>query len=225
MNISWPICLCLLPLFALHFNALSSLIRGVMQPVTLLLVCRALRTPNWPSIQTSWFFSVLFFHFYWILLPHASYLGCPLTTTDQIQIQIQRNNPLLPRRSVLHYAGTYVLKFHSCVGFFFIHYSNLCVCVCVWWGSWKGHGGTYVARLPRTGAAALSFDLGFAFFTRRGPTPNPHAIAFGEGPDRIGGARNGFHFCWCRDFFLVPCKNSPDNLRVCMVHKNYIFTE
>jgi len=145
MNISWPICLCLLPLFALHFNALSSLIRGVMQPVTLLLVFIALRTPNWPSIQTSWFFYVLFFHFYWILLPHASYIypGCPLTTTDQIQIQIQRNNPLLPRRSVLHYAGTYVLKFHSCVGFF-LSITQICVFVCVC-GGVRGRGP--VARM------------------------------------------------------------------------------
>jgi len=73
MNISWPICLCLLPLFALHFNALSSLIRRVLQAVGPVLLprppnhpisARADRTPNWPSIQTPWLWPVLFFHFY-----------------------------------------------------------------------------------------------------------------------------------------------------------------
>jgi len=52
-----------------------------------------------------------------------------------------------PPRSVLHYAGTYVLKFHFCVGFF-LSITQICVWLCMGVRPWTVEGGTYVARLP-----------------------------------------------------------------------------
>lgn len=114
-----------------------------------------------------------------------------------------------PPRSVLHYAGTYVLKFHFCVGFFYPLLKSVYGCVWVWGrGQWK------VARMlpgcPTYGGHGAKLWLGICIFYAPS-TNSPHAPALRGwecGKGRIGGARNGIHFCWCRDFFfsfLIPC--------------------
>lgn len=94
--------------------------------------------------------------FYWIYLPHLphAFLFPPLTSLSRGTTD--RANWFLGRGS-LHYAGTYVFKFHSCVAFFvfpffcatLLHLPSLIyaclMCVCGGTGSWgRGLPGCHV---------------------------------------------------------------------------------
>lgn len=152
--------------------------------------------------------------FYWIYLPHLPHAFLFPPPTGLSRGTTDRANWFLGRGS-LHYAGTYVFKFHSCVAFFvfpffcatLLHLPSLIyaclMCVRGGGAGWgRGEGGCQVATCRAT---ALSFDLGFAFFTRCGPLTDERIDGGGEeeGKRQAQNLGLGFHFCWCCDFIFA----------------------
>lgn len=200
----YPFAYAFLPLFALHFNALSSLIRWRYaihphtHPHTYIHIRMEPQSNSNPNCSSSIFSNRL-------VSISRFLLNLPPPLAPRFP---DRANWFLGRGS-LHYAGTYVFKFHSCVAFFvfpffcatLLHLPSLiyaCL-MCVRGGGTgrsRGEGGCQVATCRAT---ALSFDLGFAFFTRCGPLTDERIDGGGgEGEEGKRQAQNlglGFHFC------------------------------
>lgn len=247
----YPFAYAFLPLFALHFNALSSLIRWryAIHP--------HLHTPTHAHIHTHTHGATIqlkpqlqqhFFQqtrvFLEVFIEFTS-PTCPTLAFTPSHWPLAGHNwpgQLVPRPGLVALCRDIrfqipFLRSIFCFSFFLCYsppstITHICmpdVSAGEWAARGRGEGGCQVATCRAT---ALSFDLGFAFFTRCGPLTDER-IDGGEGEGE-GGKRQaqhlglGFHFCWCCDFIFAAffwtvdvfatgfpalrCHNSPHTL-------------